>query len=154
MMHLQWPTKEGWISSQFGLRIDPIKRGPDGSKIQLFHTGMDIAVVRETGIAPVYKGTLTIAGWWNGYGNVAVVHHFSLGNVWSLYAHLTGVLVSPGSLVVPGQTFCLSGSSGNSTGPHLHFEVRVGLNRIFMARNPMRYLPPPVEREGKLWVPA
>lgn len=106
----------GTISSPFGNRSSP---GGIGSTN---HAGMDIASPTGTPIASALAGTVTTAGWYGGYGNAVVVDS---GNGLSIvYGHMSQVLSSVGQVVQKGQQIGLVGSTGNSTGPHLHFEMR------------------------------
>jgi len=110
-----WPV-HGPISSPFGPRIHPIYGAPS------FHTGIDIAVPEGTPVRAAASGTVTFAGWYEGFGVLVVIDH---GNGYeSYYAHLSKLLVSAGQSVSAGDVIALSGNTGLSTGPHLHFEVR------------------------------
>ena len=103
------------ISSDFGLRKDPI------SGDQKFHHGLDIPAPVGTGIHPVKPGTVTFSGEQAGYGNVVIIDHGD-GFV-SKYAHNAANLVSIGDTVTPETAIATVGSTGRSTGPHVHFEV-------------------------------
>ncbi len=110
-----WPVR-GTISSPFGPRIHPIYGVPS------FHTGIDIAVPEGTPVRAAASGTVTFAGWHEGFGVLVVIDH---GNGYeSYYGHLSKLLVSVGQSVSAGDVIALSGNTGLSTGPHLHFEVR------------------------------
>jgi murein DD-endopeptidase MepM/ murein hydrolase activator NlpD len=113
-----WPVS-GIITSGFGWRQDPW--GGNGSK---YHSGMDIAVPTGTTVKAAGGGTVEFAGWNSGgYGYLVEIDH---GNgLETLYGHNSKVLVSVGDTVVRGQAISLSGSTGDSTGPHVHYEVRV-----------------------------
>lgn len=105
------------ISSPFGYRIHPIQH------IRKLHTGIDLSAPM---MAPIYaskSGTVTRAGWSNGYGNLVVIDHG--GGLSTYYAHNTSLIVKVGDVVSQGQQIAYCGSTGNSTGPHCHFEVRV-----------------------------
>lgn len=117
-----WPVL-GRISSPFG---------PRGGKL---HTGIDIAAPTGTAIRSAAAGTVISAGWLGAYGRTVMIRH-SNGTV-TLYAHASELLVKRGQPVAQGQIIARVGSSGNSTGPHLHFEVIVDDR----PRNPMDYLP-------------
>ncbi|MEE1754112.1 M23 family metallopeptidase [Streptomyces sp. SP18CS02] len=89
-----------------------------------YHTGVDFAASSGTPVKAVGAGTVVSAGWSGAYGNEVVIQHAD-GN-YSQYAHLSSLAVSSGQSVSGGQQIGLSGSTGNSSGPHLHFEVRTG----------------------------
>lgn len=110
-----WPT-EGTITSLFGLRKHPIYK-------QLrFHSGVDIANLKNTEILAAAGGTVKTAGPDGGYGNVVILDH---GNGFeSIYGHAEDILVSVGDVVTKGDLIASMGSTGVSTGEHLHFEVR------------------------------
>ena len=124
---LSWPVS-GPVTSPFGWRIHPIL----GYK--KFHTGIDIGVGYGVPIHAAGSGSVIYATWMGGYGNVIIIDH---GNGLStLYAHQSSLAVSTGAHVARGQTVGYVGSTGFSTGPHLHFEVRVNGNPV----DPMGYL--------------
>ncbi len=87
-----------------------------------YHTGVDFIASSGTTVRAVGAGTVVSAGWSGSYGNEVVIKHED-GN-YSQYAHLSSLSVSAGQSVSGGQQIGLSGSTGNSTGPHLHFEIR------------------------------
>ena len=116
-----WPVS-GPVTSEFGFRW--------GRQ----HEGIDIGGPSGTPIYAATAGTVTYAGTMGGYGNMVLVDHG--GGVVTAYAHQTQILVSVGTQVSAGQQVGTVGSTGNVTGPHLHFEVRVG----GIARNPRGYL--------------
>ncbi|MFV0126748.1 peptidoglycan DD-metalloendopeptidase family protein [Streptomyces sp. HMX112] len=89
-----------------------------------YHTGVDFAAPSGSTVKAVGPGTVVSAGWSGAYGNEVVIQH-SDGN-YSQYAHLSSLSVSAGQTVSGGQQIGLSGSTGNSSGPHLHFEIRTG----------------------------
>ncbi|MDI3404020.1 LysM peptidoglycan-binding domain-containing M23 family metallopeptidase [Streptomyces cavernicola] len=89
-----------------------------------YHTGTDFVVPTGTPIKAIGEGTVVSAGWSGSYGNEVVIQHAD--GHYSQYAHMTSLDVSAGQTVSGGQQIGLSGSTGNSTGPHLHFEVRTG----------------------------
>jgi murein DD-endopeptidase MepM/ murein hydrolase activator NlpD len=110
-----WPAS-GPITSGFGWRIDPFIHR------RMLHTGIDIGVPWGTPVGAAESGTVLFAGWMTGYGNVVVLDH---GNgVSTVYAHLSSYAVQPGETVQRGQVIARAGSTGWSTGPHLHFEIR------------------------------
>lgn len=118
----------GPITSPFGYRTHPIF----GTTI--YHSGIDIGVDYNTPIHAADGGTVILAGWCGGYGNAVIIDH---GNgLQTLYGHNTSVAVSEGQTVSQGQVIAYSGSTGYSTGPHCHFEVR----RNGEAVDPMGYL--------------
>jgi murein DD-endopeptidase MepM/ murein hydrolase activator NlpD len=88
------------------------------------HEGIDIAVGSGTPVVAAASGIVIVSGWMGGYGNLVVVDH---GNgLATAYGHNTSVTVSVGQSVSQGQLIAYSGNTGNSTGPHVHFEIRVG----------------------------
>ncbi|MFE9931136.1 peptidoglycan DD-metalloendopeptidase family protein [Streptomyces sp. NPDC005533] len=89
-----------------------------------YHTGVDFIASSGTTVRAVGAGTVVSAGWSGSYGNEVVIRHAD--GKYSQYAHLSQLSVSSGQSVTAGQTLGLSGSTGNSTGPHLHFEIRTG----------------------------
>ncbi|GAB3750458.1 metalloendopeptidase [Microbacterium sp. UMB0228] len=120
-----FPLPEGtWVlTSEFGPRIHPITGEPS------FHTGTDFAAPDGTPILAAADGTVTVAEFSGGYGGLIVIEHQIDGQtVATAYAHMwqSGILVAAGDRVTAGQHIGDVGSSGNSTGPHLHFEVRPG----------------------------
>jgi murein DD-endopeptidase MepM/ murein hydrolase activator NlpD len=119
---LRWPVG-GPITSRYG---------PRGGG---FHSGLDIGAGHGAAVGAAAGGRVTSAGWQGGYGNCVRISH---GNgVTTLYAHLSQINVSSGQSVSSGQIIGRVGSTGRSTGPHLHFEVIVNGS----ARNPLNYLP-------------
>lgn len=106
----------GKITSSFGLRTDPI----DG-KLR-HHNGIDIAAPEGTPVKPVLSGKIVYSGYNGGYGNCVIVEHEN--GLQTLYAHNSKNLVKTGDTVTPETVIALSGSTGRTTGPHLHFEVR------------------------------
>ncbi|MFJ7067595.1 peptidoglycan DD-metalloendopeptidase family protein [Streptomyces sp. NPDC101115] len=89
-----------------------------------YHTGVDFIASSGTSVRAVGPGTVHSAGWSGAYGNEVVIRHAD--GTYSQYAHLSSLSVSAGQSVSGGQQIGLSGSTGNSTGPHLHFEIRTG----------------------------
>ncbi|MBW5481800.1 M23 family metallopeptidase, partial [Streptomyces bambusae] len=89
-----------------------------------YHTGVDFIAASGTTVKAVGAGTVVSAGWGGAYGNEVVIRHAD--GHYSQYAHLSQLSVSVGQSVTGGQRIGLSGSTGNSTGPHLHFEIRTG----------------------------
>lgn len=107
---------QGRITSDFGSRLDPI----NGQHRN--HHGIDIAAPRGTPIGAAAAGTIVFAGRRGGYGNTVIIEQ--VDGRQSLYAHADQLLVNVGDTVNAGQTIATVGSTGRSTGPHLHFEVR------------------------------
>ena len=105
-----WPV-HGVLTSGYGWRWGRM------------HEGIDLAVGVGTPVVAAAAGTVIVAGWLGGYGNLVVVDH---GNgVSTAYGHNTSVTVGVGQSVAQGQLISYSGNTGHSTGPHLHFEVRI-----------------------------
>jgi murein DD-endopeptidase MepM/ murein hydrolase activator NlpD len=122
------PIKKGSRSSNFGWRIDPF------TKIKTFHEGTDFVAKIGEPILAAAGGFVIFAGSHYQYGNMIDIDH---GNgLTTRYAHANKLLVNVGELVLPGEKIALVGSTGRSTGPHLHYEIRK--NNI--PRNPNRYL--------------
>ena len=110
-----WPTEGGEISSPYGGRRGPIGGGYD------FHPGIDIAVDYGTPVYAAASGTVLQAGWNGGYGRyVKISHGYGYETA---YGHMSGLAVSAGATVKKGDLIGFVGSSGYSTGPHLHFEL-------------------------------
>ena len=105
-----WPV-HGVVTSGFGWRWGRM------------HEGIDIAVGTGTPVVAAASGTVIVAGWLGGYGNLVVVDHG--GGIATAYGHNTSVAVGVGQYVAQGQVIAYSGTTGHSTGPHVHFEVRV-----------------------------
>jgi murein DD-endopeptidase MepM/ murein hydrolase activator NlpD len=116
-----WPVN-GVVVSGFGMRWGRM------------HEGIDITARSGTPIWAAAGGTVIHAGWLGGYGNLVVVDHG--GGLATAYAHASAILVSVGQTVSQGETVALVGSTGNSSGPHLHFEVRVNGSAV----DPLLYL--------------
>lgn len=111
----RYPTG-GPISSTFGWRVHPVLG------TERFHGGLDFAIDYGTPVGATAAGTVIYSDWYGGYGYAVIIDHGD--GISSLYAHNNELRVSPGQTVQPGQVVALSGSTGLSTGPHLHFEVR------------------------------
>lgn len=124
------PVSGGWISSQFGNRWHPIL------KTYKLHTGTDFAVPWGTAVHAAERGIVVKAGWMGGYGNTVMILHDSAKGLSSLYAHNSSLEVSEGQTVERGQVIARAGSTGFSTGPHVHWEIRVDGVPV----NPLNYL--------------
>jgi len=124
---MMWPVS-GPIVSPFGYRIHPILG------YRKLHTGIDFGVGYGTPIKAADSGAVIYATWMSGYGNVIIIDHG--GGISTLYAHQSSLAVGSGALVSRGQVVGYVGSTGFSTGPHLHFEVRVNGTPV----DPMGYL--------------
>ncbi len=122
------PVSGGRVTSGFGSRVSPTKGASS------YHQGVDIAVPKGTTVVASSGGTIIKAGWGSGYGYVVYIQHE--GGIQTRYAHLSKVYVSVGQTVVQGQKIAASGNTGVSTGPHLHFEMRVN----GVAVNPLKRL--------------
>lgn len=116
------------ITSDFGWRIHPILGD------RRFHDGIDIAAPRGAQVIAAADGTVILAGWYGGYGNAVVISHG--GNITTLYGHLSQIAVSEGQRVTKGQEIGRVGTTGLSTGYHLHFGIRKNGEPI----NPWSYL--------------
>jgi murein DD-endopeptidase MepM/ murein hydrolase activator NlpD len=123
----EWPV-QGIVTSSFGSRLDPFNG--EGA----FHTGIDIATSKGEAVRAPADGTVLKAGMGNGYGREVVIDHGH--GVQTIYAHLSGFAVTEGQNVSRGDILGYVGSSGHSTGPHLHYEVRIHDTPV----NPSKYL--------------
>lgn len=124
---LGWPVS-GEITSPYGYRVHPIW----GTTI--YHSGIDIGVDEGTPVHAADGGVVVWSGWMGGYGYAVVIDH---GNgISTLYGHNSELAVDEGQSVAKGQVISYAGSTGNSTGPHVHFEVRVNGDPV----DPMGYL--------------
>lgn len=124
---LSWPLV-GEVTSGFGYRVHPI------FNVRRLHTGIDIDGDTGDPIKAAAGGTVVSAGWQGGYGKCVIVVHS--GGLATLYGHMSQIKVSAGQSVKKGQVIGKVGSTGYSTGPHLHFEVRVNGDCV----DPMKYL--------------
>lgn len=119
----EWPLENyRYISSGYGYRIHPITK-----KIN-FHNGIDIPAPKDTSVLASDDGIVNFAGYKKGYGNVVEIQHFD--NKKTLYAHNDSIVVKVDQIVKKGQVIAKVGSTGNSTGNHVHFEVRINDKRI------------------------
>jgi murein DD-endopeptidase MepM/ murein hydrolase activator NlpD len=134
---LQWPLKWIAINSKFG------------SRSRNNHQGLDLKAPEGTPIYAAGKGVAVFAGdEIDGYGNTIILKHSQ--KYWTLYAHAMQLLIEKGDLVQRGQCIAYSGETGRTTGPHLHFEVRRGVEAVnpakWIERNRVHtFLPQPVE---------
>ncbi len=129
----RWPIS-GILTDGFGERHNPFRR-----KAFEFHSGQDISAPRGTPVVVVEAGVVVFAGWMRGYGQVVIVSHHD--NLSTRYGHLSEVDSSVGQLLEPGTVLGRVGSTGRSTGPHLHFEVRLNDQPV----DPLSYLPSQVD---------
>ena len=123
-----WPTA-GTVSSGYGNRLHPILG------VYRLHAGVDLGTAHGQPVYAARAGVVSTAGPWGGYGNAVVLDHGD--GLSSVYAHLSEVRVRPGNLVSALDQVGSIGSSGLSTGPHLHFEIRLNGTAV----NPLGYLP-------------
>ena len=124
----RWPCS-GPITSYYGWRTHPI------FQTKRYHSGIDIAVDTGTPIRAAASGTVIYSGWMGGYGYCVMISHG--GGLVSLYGHNSSLAVGEGQRVSQGQVIAYAGSTGYSTGPHCHFEVRVHGE----VTDPLNYLP-------------
>lgn len=122
------PISGGKLTSRFGRRTAPTKGASSN------HKGVDWGIPRGSTVVASSGGTVTKAGWGGGYGYVVYIKH--PGGIETRYAHCSKVLVSAGQTVKQGQKIALTGNTGVSTGPHLHFEVRLNGTPV----NPLSYI--------------
>jgi murein DD-endopeptidase MepM/ murein hydrolase activator NlpD len=122
-----WPAR-GWVTSDFGHRLDPYTAD------RVMHQGLDIAAPHGKEVLSPSDGTVVFAGLEGGYGNVLVIDHGY--GVKTRYGHLAQIDVKPGQRVIRGQKVGTVGNTGRSTGPHLHYEVRVN----GVSENPRKFI--------------
>ncbi len=123
-----WPVQWKGVNSSWGYRTHPVS-GKRGS----FHTGVDLKASMNTPVKAAEGGRVRIAGWLRGYGKTVVIDHPNGYSTW--YAHLDKIEVRAGQKVGKATKIAESGQTGNVTGPHLHFEVRVNEKSV----DPMKY---------------
>lgn len=123
---------QGRISSNFGWRTHPI------FNTKSFHSGIDIAGPNLGAIRASNSGKVIYSGWYGGYGKVVIIEHGVINGkpITTLYAHMSSIAVSNGTKVTKGQVIGYEGTTGYSTGPHCHFEVRVN----GQPNNPQNYI--------------
>lgn len=124
-----WPV-EGYMTDGFGMRRDPFDE-----TLSEFHAGQDIAAPTGSPVMAAGSGTVTFAGPQSGYGQLVIVDHGR--GITTRYGHLSKIEVVDGQSIGRGEVLGRVGSTGRSTGPHLHYEVRVNDGSV----NPRRYLP-------------
>lgn len=122
------PISGGRLSSNFGRRSAPTRGA------STYHKGIDWATPVGTAVVASSAGTVVRAGWGSGYGYVVYINHQDGRQ--TRYGHLSKVLVKVGQTVSQGEKIALSGNTGRSTGPHLHFEILIGGSQV----NPLQYL--------------
>lgn len=110
------PLDTARVTSRFDYRVNPV------TGRYVFHTGMDLGAAQGSNIYAMKSGTVTRAAYDSGYGNFVVIEHDN--GIRTLYAHCSKLKVKAGESVKKGQVIALVGSTGNSTGPHLHLEFR------------------------------
>ena len=122
----------GRITSPFGWRTHPIFNS------RTFHSGVDIAGPNRGSIRASNSGKVIYSGWYGGYGKVVILDHGSVNGrpITTLYAHMSSIKVSQGQFVNKGDVVGFEGTTGYSTGPHVHFEVRVNGK----PNNPLNYI--------------
>ncbi len=114
---LMWPSDTTSISSSYGYRIHPI------TGENKLHSGMDIPAPMGSPVYSAESGTVLSSGWISGYGNAVVIMHDN--GLSTLTGHMSSLNVQSGQRVSRGDVIGYCGSTGNSTGPHVHFEVRI-----------------------------
>jgi murein DD-endopeptidase MepM/ murein hydrolase activator NlpD len=134
-----WPV-EGGLSDGFGVRSNPFGGGSSE-----FHPGQDITAPPGTPVIAAADGTVLQAGWQNGYGQTVVIDH---GNgLTTRYGHLSKIEVTAGQELKRGEELGQVGSTGRSTGPHLHYEIRID----DVAVSPLHYLPARQDSPAPTW---
>ena len=129
------PPTAGYLSSGFGIRLNPFSRGNEtGDSLLGYHSGLDISNAEGTPIQATADGEVIEAGWMDRYGNGVVVAHND--HLETLYGHMSRVKVKVGQKVSRGDILGAMGHTGNATGVHLHYEVRLN-NRCV---NPQPYM--------------
>lgn len=137
-----WPVI-GRVTSSFGERTDPFGADTEGE----FHRGIDIAAPSGTAIHAAGDGVVVSAGWGNGYGREVVLDHGH--GITTLYAHMASIAVTAGETVSRGQVIGYVGTSGHSTGAHVHYEVRIHNTPV----NPHRYMRETMEQVASAAAP-
>jgi len=124
-----WPCRRSRVSSKMGYRRDPF------TGKRAFHHGVDLVPGYGTSVYASMDGVVTHAGWMGGYGKLIVIQHRNSFS--TRYGHLSSILVTKGKRVHQGQRIGKVGSTGRSTGAHLHFEIRKGNKAI----DPLKHIP-------------
>jgi murein DD-endopeptidase MepM/ murein hydrolase activator NlpD len=127
---MTWPAN-GRLTSRYGWRTHPIYGD------RRMHAGIDIGAGQGVPIVAADDGVVLLSYYSSGYGNLTVIDHG--GGLTTSYAHQSAMLVSDGQRVARGQMIGRAGSTGNVTGPHLHFEVRIDGDPV----DPLNYVNPP-----------
>jgi murein DD-endopeptidase MepM/ murein hydrolase activator NlpD len=117
------------ITSPFGPRVNPVTGEPG------FHTGIDIAKEEGSPIPAFFSGVVVFAGPKGGYGNAIILHNAD--DTYNLYGHCSKILVQVGQQVKAGEVIGLIGSTGNSTGPHLHLEYWIPKDGGYVYADPL-----------------
>ena len=123
-----WPIEWQGATSKWGYRTDPVT-----GEREVKHSGIDLKAKMGTPVYAPANGVVRVAEWWNGYGRVVIIDHIS--GYSTRFAHLSKYTVKAGDTVRKGDLIAKTGSSGKSTGPHLHYEIR----RDEVALNPMKF---------------
>lgn len=122
-----WPSATRTVTSNYGYRVNPV------TGVYKLHAGADIGAPMGSAILAAAGGQVVTAEYSSSYGNYVLINHG--GGYYTLYAHASALCVSAGQTVYQGQTIAKVGSTGNSTGPHLHFEIRVNGSTV----NPLSF---------------
>jgi len=123
---LNLPVEGGTVTSGVGWRVDPF-----GSGKMLYHKGIDIAVPVGTAVRATIAGRVIYAGAHGGYGNTVIVEKKNGDR--TLYGHNSAIIAKQGEEIDAGTVIALSGSSGRSTGPHVHYEIQMGRHSVAVA---------------------
>lgn len=119
-----------FVTSPFGWRGDPL------TGQRRFHAGVDFALEMNTPVAALFDGQAVEAEYQDGYGNEVLLYHPS-SDTYTRYAHMNALAISPGQFVRAGELIGSVGSTGRSTGPHLHIEYIVKMNGAYQYTNPL-----------------
>lgn len=127
LKRMLWPSSSRKITSRYGVRVHPIYR------VKKFHNGIDIGASYGSTIKAAAAGTIVFSGWKSFYGRTVIIKHSN--DLYTLYAHCSKLTVKKGERISRGTQIARVGSSGLSTGPHIHFSVQKGGRFV----NPMKY---------------